>query len=82
MATINPPIFRGYVAWHGEKDSPLNGEPHIRKWLLERFLFELVTETGIGDLRDIGESLEGRWSAYTSTSKGAAPRSVPGTFLF
>ena len=68
MAINIPPLikFRGYVKWYGESDSPTNTEPHIRPWLLKRLPFEVIVDEGKDiDLRDVGESVEGKWSAYS-----------------
>ncbi len=62
---INP-VFRGYVKWYGEEDSPQNSESDIREWLLERLPFEVVEPFSVADLRDIGNSVEGKWSSYAS----------------
>lgn len=69
---MKSPIFRGYVQWYGEEDSPPNSESSIRKWLLEQFPFEVSTPFSAGDLRDIGDSVEGKWSVYASRWDGGS----------
>lgn len=62
---MEPPVFKNYVAWYGEEDSPQNDEIHIRRWLMEKFPYEITVEDGSSvDLRDIGDNTLGPWSAY------------------
>lgn len=61
------PVFRGYVKWYGETDSSKNHEHGIRVWMLERFDYEVVVpDSTFLDLRDVGGSVVGDWSAYSS----------------
>lgn len=66
---MDGPVFRGYVKWYDEEDSPLNNEYDLRKWMLKCFSYEVVVpEDMMLDLRDIGNSVLGEWSAYGGTS--------------
>ena len=67
---MKPPVFRGYITWYGEEDSPKNIESQVRKWLLERLPVKVSTLGSVGDLRDIGHSVEGNWSSFTSKWDG------------
>ncbi len=70
---IKRPLFKGYVRWYhtGEENGvvyPPNGEYHIREWLLNQLPFEIAIRYGVSGLTNIGNSVEGKWSAYVSSS--------------
>ncbi len=69
---MKSPKFKGYVRWYDEEDSPQNSESAIREWVLERLPFEVIEPFSVADLRDIGNSIEGKWSSYASRWDGGS----------
>lgn len=68
---MDGPVFRGYVKWNDE-DGP-NGSPiyKLDDWLLERLPHRIIVPNNVSlDLRDVGDSVLEKWSAYHNIEDG------------
>jgi len=70
---MEPPVFKNYVKWYGEDDSPKNSDSFIRDWLLNQLPYEIIVDANMQvDLRDIGENTLELWSAYRESAPSPA----------